>query len=139
MTKYTGGCLCGDVSYEVDGPLRDISYCHCIQCRKTSGHYVAATAADLDTLNITRDEGLTWYRSSDSAERGFCRRCGSSVFWAPSHGRYMAIMAGTLDSPTGLKSQEHIWVDYKSDYYNLDDGLPRFPESHADLWEEEGT
>ena len=40
----TGGCLCGGVRYAVTGPLRDIIACHCEQCRRSSGHFVAATA-----------------------------------------------------------------------------------------------
>jgi len=134
--SQTGGCLCGAVRYEIDGPMRKVVYCHCEQCRKTSGHFVAATAVDIGDLNITCDDGLKWYRSSDIAERGFCRVCGSSLFWAPAHGKYMAIMAGALDTPTGLTSREHIHVEDKSDYYELRDGLPVYPQDHADLWEE---
>ena len=135
-TRKTGGCLCGAVRYEVDGPLRKVVYCHCEQCRKTSGHYVAATAVDVDKLTFTEDSGLRWYRSSDIAERGFCQHCGSSLFWRPDHGKYVALMAGALDAPTGLTSREHIHVDDASDYYELTDGLPQYPQDHADLWED---
>ncbi len=65
--------MCGAVRYEVDGALRKVVYCHCAQCRKTSGHYVAATAADMNQLTFKEDAGLTWYQSSDIAERGFCK------------------------------------------------------------------
>ena len=138
MTRksQSGSCLCGAVRYEIDGPLRKVVYCHCEQCRKTSGHFVAATAVDHENLQISEDSGLAWYRSSDIAKRGFCRHCGSSLFWAPAHGKYMAIMAGALDAPTGLTSREHIHVDDKSDYYELTDGLPQFPQDHPDLWED---
>ena len=132
----TGGCLCEAVRYEVTGPQRKVVYCHCAQCRKTSGHYVAATAVDVDKLTFTEDSGLRWYRSSDIAERGFCQHCGSSLFWRPDHGKYVALMAGALDAPTGLTSREHIHVDDASDYYELTDGLPQYPQDHADLWED---
>ena len=134
--KNTGGCLCGAVRYEIDGPLRKVVYCHCGQCRKTSGHFVAATAVDLEHLHITEDAGLSWFESSDIAKRGFCNRCGSSLFWAPAHNKYMAVMAGAIDTPTGLTSREHIHVADKSDYYELSDGLPQFPQDHPDLWED---
>lgn len=134
--KKTGGCLCGAVRYEIDGPLRKVVYCHCGQCRKTSGHFVAATAVDLEHLHMTEDGGLSWFESSDIAKRGFCNRCGSSLFWAPAHNKYMAVMAGAIDAPTGLTSREHIHVDDKSDYYELSDGLPQFPQDHPDLWED---
>ena len=75
---------------------------------------------------MQNDEGLRWYRSSSTAERGFCATCGSSVFWRPGHGRHISIMAGTLDAPTGLAAEEHIFVADASDYYRIDDGLPCF-------------
>ena len=135
-TKKTGSCMCGAVRYEVDGPLRKVVYCHCEQCRKTSGHYVAATAVDTEHLHVADDSGLAWYQSSDFARRGFCKVCGSGLFWEPAHRKYMAVWAGTLDAPTGLTSREHIHVDDASDYYELTDGLPQYPQDHADLWED---
>ena len=135
-TKVTGSCLCGAVSYEITGTLRKVVYCHCGQCRKTSGHYVAATACDTDRLTFDEDAGLTWYQSSDIATRGFCSRCGSSLFWKPEHGKYVAVMAGALDAPTGLNSREHIHMEDKSDYYELADGLPQFQQGHDGLWED---
>ncbi len=134
----SGGCLCGAVRYEISGPMRRVVYCHCEQCRKTSGHFVAATAVQLDDLHVTADAGLEWYKSSDIADRGFCRRCGSSLFWRPAHGKYMAVMAGAIDAPTGLTSREHIYVEDASDYYDITDGLAQFEQDHPDLWEEEG-
>jgi len=119
---HKGSCLCGGVAYEVDGPLRDVIGCHCRQCRKTTGHMMAATAAALESFTITRDEGLQWYRSSDAAERGFCNTCGSSLFWRADGKDYVAISAGTLDGPTGMKIAGHIFCADKGDYYEILDG-----------------
>jgi hypothetical protein len=126
--KHTGRCLCGGVQYAVTGPLRAIVACHCSQCRQTSGHYVAATSVRSSDLELTAASTLTWYRSSDSAERGFCRRCGGNLFWRPTDGRSTSIMAGTLDPPTGLAVDKHIFVSGKSDYYALNDGVPQHAE-----------
>ena len=139
MANATGGCLCGAVRYEISGTMRKVVYCHCEQCRKTSGHFVAATAVDHDQLRFVEDSGLAWYKSSDIADRGFCNLCGSSLFWRPGHGKYMAVMAGALDAPTQLASREHIHVADASDYYEIADGLPQFPHEHEDLWEDNGT
>lgn len=135
-TDATGSCLCGAVKFRISGTLRKVVYCHCEQCRKTSGHFVAATACDTERLEISEDAGLSWYESSDIASRGFCSRCGSSLFWKPAHGRYVAVMAGTIDTPTGLRSRQHIYVADASDYYELCDGLPQFPQDHDDIWED---
>lgn len=126
----TGGCLCGAVKYEINGPLRPVVCCHCEQCRRTSGHYVAASACNADDLRLAAEDGLSWYRSSAKAQRGFCSRCGSSMFWRPDHGRYISVMAGTLDRPTGLEAACHIYVDMASDYYSLADGLPCYGEDY---------
>ena len=122
--ETTGGCLCGGVRYRVKCPLRSIVYCHCRQCRRTSGHFVAAAAVPKNALAIDSDKSLEWFASSESASRGFCRRCGSSLFWLPKAEEHVSIMAGTLDGPTGLEAVEHIYTDDKSDYYELTDGLP---------------
>jgi hypothetical protein len=126
MTEVSGRCLCGAVRYVVQGALRPVSYCHCSQCRRTSGHFVAATACDAADLHLLNDAGLRWYRSSPRARRGFCGECGSSLFWEPDHGQHVSIMAGTMDRPTGLRADEHIFVADASDYYVLADGLPQF-------------
>src|SRR5262245_22746475 len=100
--RATGGCLCGGVRYEVRRRLRDVLACHCSQCARTSGNFVAATSCDTPDLTLTSDRTLSWYRSSDVAERGFCRHCGGNLFWKPDRGGYVSIMAGTVDPPTGL-------------------------------------
>ena len=127
-TSCEGGCLCEGVRYRVVGALRPVSFCHCDQCSKTSGHYVAATACRHEHLEIVSDATLTWYRSSPKAQRGFCNRCGGNLFWWPDEGHEMSIMAGTLDRPTGLTGENHIFLSSKSDYYDVNDGLPQFAE-----------
>ncbi len=119
---FMGSCLCGNISYQVKGELRPVILCHCTQCRKTSGHHVAATSCQTDTLTIEGDS-LNWYQSSDYAKRGFCQICGSNLFWRPAQGSKTAIFAGTLDGDTGLKVEAQIYTENKGDYY----ALPRVP------------
>jgi hypothetical protein len=129
-TQVTGGCLCGGVRYLVKGPLRDVVACHCSQCRRASGHYVAATGAPSADLTLLESATLTWYASSARAERGFCKRCGGNLFWRPTGGgrAWTSIMAGTLDPPTHLKTIQHIFVADKSDYYVIADGAPQIAQ-----------
>ncbi|MEM7271009.1 MAG: GFA family protein [Pseudomonadota bacterium] len=117
--KHTGSCLCSGVAYEVTGPLREVIGCHCEQCRKTSGHHVAATRAAKSDFRLTRDETLTWYVSSDMARRGFCNRCGGNLFWERTEGEHISIMAGTLNLPTNLPFKRHIFVEDKADYVTI--------------------
>lgn len=133
--QATGGCLCGGVRYRLTGRLRPVIYCHCSQCRRTSGHFVAATAVPKNALVIYAHESLEWFASSQSASRGFCRRCGSSLFWHPRESDYVAVMAGTLDESPGLRAAEHIHVGDKGDYYQLTDDLPKsFGSRRSETW-----
>lgn len=125
-----GGCLCGAVTYTVGGPMRPVVACHCLQCRKSSGHYVAATSAARDKISITGE--VTWFQSSDTARRGFCGVCGSSLFW-DGEGENMSIHAGTLDGKTGLKTWGHIYVADKGDYYEIAGDLPQFAQSDLEI------
>lgn len=117
-----GGCLCGAVRYRVDGPLRPVIACHCRQCRKTSGHHVAATSAAREAVAVTGE--VRWFRASDTARRGFCPVCGSHLFW-DGPGSHLSIHAGSLDGPTGLTLAGHIFCADKGDYYEIADDLPQ--------------
>jgi hypothetical protein len=121
-----GGCLCGGVRYEVRGPLRDVIACHCSQCRRTSGHFVAASSAAVGDIAFLKRDTLRWYESSPQARRGFCSVCGGNLFWQPTGANTMSIMAGTLDVPTGLKIIKHIFVADKSDYHEIVEGAAQF-------------
>jgi hypothetical protein len=114
---HHGSCLCGAVTFEAVGPLREVVACHCSQCRKTSGHFWAATSAPAERFRIIRDDGLAWFQSSDTARRGFCRHCGASLFWEPEGEGRMSFAAGALDGPTGLGSAPHIYTEDAGDYY----------------------
>jgi hypothetical protein len=125
IETHHGGCLCRGVRYAVSGPLRSIIACHCEQCRRTSGHFAAMTNARIDDIAITSPQSLRWFRSSETAERGFCAICGSNLFWRPIGSDTMSITAGSLDTPTGLAIEKHIFAGAKSDYYRIEDGLPQ--------------
>ena len=118
----TGGCLCGAVTYKIKGPLRPVIACHCVQCRKTSGHHVAATSVARNKIKITGE--VTWFQSSKTARRGFCGTCGSNLFWDGA-GENMSIFAGTIDGETGLETVGHIYCANKGDYYEICDDLPQ--------------
>lgn len=119
---HKGSCLCGGVRYEVRGSLRDVIGCHCTQCRKQTGHFMAATAAKLEHFRVIKVDGLKWYASSATAERGFCGICGSTLFWQGKGRDYVAIAAGSLDGASGLRIAGHIFCADKGDYYAISEG-----------------
>ena len=123
-----GGCLCGSVRYTVGGPLREILVCHCIECRRWAGHAWAATAARTADLEI-----------GDTADRGFCVRCGASLFWRVPGWDRVSISAGTLDEPSGLHVAAHIWVEQGADWERPADDVPAYrggypPDARPLVW-----
>ena len=114
-----GSCLCGRIQYKLKGPKRTVVACHCIQCRKTSGHYVAATQVAAEHLELQGEENITWFTSSEEAKRGFCKHCGSQLFWRRNGSGRTSVMAGTIDGDTGLVMDTQIHPDTKGDYYDL--------------------
>lgn len=120
----TGRCACGAVRFEASGSMRPVIACHCGTCRRTSGHYWAATQVYDDDFKLVEDRGLKWFDSSDSARRGFCGECGSSLFFKRHGSGRISIAGGALDSPTGLRQAEHICTSEAGDYYPIDDTLP---------------
>ena len=123
-----GSCECQGVVFELTGELRDVVFCHCSQCRKTSGHYWAATQVSKGNLNLTKATSLSWYDSSDKARRGFCSVCGSSMFYERKGIDKISVSAGSLEIPTSLDRMRHIYVASKGDYYDISDDLPQFEE-----------
>ncbi|WP_258187623.1 GFA family protein [Trinickia symbiotica] len=123
--RATGGCLCGSVRYTVRGALRDVIACHCPLCRRLHSHFAAYTECDSADIEIVGTGKLRWYRSSPVARRGFCSRCGAQLFSESSDKRRIAIAAGTIDEPTGLRLTRHVCVAKKGDYYEIADGLPQ--------------
>lgn len=126
----TGRCLCGAVSYELRGELRDVIVCHCIECRRSHGASGPYTTVVREQLALSDPEGLLrWFpgpQSVTAGERGFCSRCGSSLFWRAPGQPTVSVTAGTLDGETGLHTIQHIWDEQRADW-EADDGLPRIP------------
>ena len=96
-------------------------------CRKHTGHFLVGVNVKRKDLTIHGEESVGWYRSSKEVRRGFCRVCGSTLFWdALKEGyEYISIAMGAFDGPTGLRLRGHIFVGEKGDYYDIDDGLPQ--------------
>ncbi|MCP4936756.1 MAG: GFA family protein [bacterium] len=131
-----GGCLCGAVRYEVAEPFSNVEVCHCSQCARWTGHLLSSFTVQKNKLTLDGDENIGWYQSSELARRGFCKTCGSSLFWERNNATKTDILVGSLDrssdQPTGLKTTRHIYVADKGDYYDIGDGVVQFPQYGKD-------
>jgi hypothetical protein len=112
----SGGCLCGAVRFSVDQAITGFSACHCTMCRGwASGPFLAADCGT--DVRFEGDDSIAEYRSSQWAERGFCKICGSNLFYFHiSAGRYyMAV--GAFDALDGLDMSVQVFIDEKPDCY----------------------
>ena len=125
--KMQGGCLCGAMRYEVDGPLTDISHCHCSMCRRFHGA-AFSTYAKVDPANFRWLEGqelLSAYETSPGIGWAFCRACGSSL-GIPADGKLGSLTLGTLDTDPGVRPAYHMFTGSKAAWYDITDTLPQF-------------
>lgn len=130
ISKRKGGCLCGAVQFEVSIPETTFKICHCAMCRKwCSGPFMSVHCDGNATF--VEDTGMAWFKSSDWAERGFCKQCGTNLFWRladPSNPIY-EVSLEALDDSESLTLERHIFVDTKSDQYDFKDDRPRTTEA----------
>jgi hypothetical protein len=122
-----GSCLCGDVAWEMVGPLQLMSHCHCSMCRKSLGAaFGTFVAAPASGFRAVRGEQLAaFFESSPGTRRGFCARCGSTL-WNGSRGEHVFVPAGCLDDDPGVRPLAHIFVGSLPPWDALHDSLPRF-------------
>jgi len=106
------------VRYEIDGPLAPPSACHCGQCRRSHGALGLYTLAPSERYKIKGDRNLAWFESSPGIRRGFCRVCGSKLFWERIGSGQLDVTMGSIDPPSGLKIVKHIHLEDAGDYYD---------------------
>ncbi|MGV6811499.1 MAG: GFA family protein [Brevirhabdus sp.] len=120
-----GSCNCGGVQFEISGAPKGASVCHCGQCRKQSGHTWSSAYVPEGDLNLTSDTTLNWFSASPTARRGFCSTCGAFLFWKAHDEETISFALGSIDGPTGIQLEKHIFTADKGDYYTIADGLPQ--------------
>jgi len=134
MTEGTlhGGCLWGAVRYEIaTGPQAGVdpaallgTYCHCSMCRKaTGGGYATLLSIPREAVRWTKGSP-TLYRSSPIATRGFCRQCGSPLFYDGEAEKQLSLTAGSLDDPSGVKPDHHYGIESRLPWADCGPGLP---------------
>ncbi len=131
----SGSCLCGKVSYEIDGRLSPMQYCHATRCRKATGSaFAAELAAKASDFRWTAGEELiTVYEAALLREpppfrRAFCRVCGSSLPVALEGTEFIVLHAGGLDGELASRPFRHVFVEQNPSWHAIADDLPRFDQ-----------
>ena len=93
---------------------------------KTHGHHAAYTSIEEQNVKFLKKRTLKWFKSSKKAKRGFCSKCGASLFFKTIGSKIIHISAWMFNKPVKLKREMNIFVKGKSDYYKLDSRMPKF-------------
>lgn len=116
--KLSGGCLCGAVRFTVEPGSRQFGTCHCSMCRRwTAGVFLAVECED--RFKVEDETNLGVYRSSEWADRGFCKKCGTPLFYRLRGQGYYAVSLEALDDRDGFTFVNQIFIDEKPPYYDF--------------------
>ena len=125
-----GGCLCGEIRYQVVGEVGPIAYCHCKQCQRASGSAFGCNTSvrSTDFSLLTGERLITEFESSPGTFRAFCSGCGSPIYKrSDSSPDSLRIRLGTLDPGCDPVRRPfgHFWTDSKAPWYPITDDLPQ--------------
>jgi hypothetical protein len=126
----SGRCLCGAVSFKADVARRETDICHCSMCRRWSGGLCIGLSHD-GAVAFEGTENIGVYKSSEWAERAFCKLCGSSLYYHLLGTDHYSFSAGALDDQSGLVLTKQIFIDEKPTYYDLANDTPKLTGAEA--------
>lgn len=113
----TGKCLCGAVLVVGTANDPEVGACHCNMCRRwSSGPYFEVTC---ENVTFEGEDNITKFRSSEWAERGFCNKCGSNLFYHIIDSQEFQISIGLMDDQSDLRLSLQVFIDSKPPFYAL--------------------
>ena len=130
----TGSCLCGAVSFRIEGELVPIQVCHCLQCRKAQGGpFVAVIPVATSAFRfLSGEQVLKSYESSPGKQRVFCSQCGSPVLSRrQAMPDVLRVRVGLINEPVEVGLAWHAHTGSKCNWWPIEDGAPQYPEGHA--------
>ena len=129
--KYLGSCLCGEVTYEIEGDFENFYLCHCERCRKDTGSAHAAnlfsSTAKLRWLS-GQEKSKTFNFRSEGHIKSFCTICGSALPNIQMDGKLLVVPAGSIDSDINIMPQGHIYYANKANWDTELEKVPDFEE-----------
>ncbi|MBO6949978.1 MAG: GFA family protein [Rhodospirillales bacterium] len=129
--SITGSCLCGSVTFEYTGDVGAAAYCHCTDCRKTTGSaFNISIGLPSEGFSLTNGAPKEFTKTADSGQpitRHFCSDCGAPLYTSSSLNPAMIyVKAGALDDPTAVKPAYQSWTRSRVTWSKIDDDLPGF-------------
>jgi len=126
---YSGSCLCGDIKFEIKGPITHIVHCHCSECRKAQGSAFATNGIIKlsDFKILSGEEKLTAYESTPGQIKYFCQICGSPIISkTESKPNQVRIRLGTITSDITERPMAHIFTTSKANWEEINGDLPQY-------------
>ncbi|MCM8527850.1 MAG: GFA family protein [Lentisphaeraceae bacterium] len=118
VIKASGKCLCGAVEIQTAAMSTNVGACHCNMCRKWAGGPFMAVDCK-DDVTISGQEYVSIYNSSEWAERAFCSKCGTHLFYRLKQNNQHIMAAGFFDNESRLDFDHQIFIDEKPEYYSF--------------------
>ena len=125
-----GKCLCGAVRFTVKQMTGKLEACHCGMCRKWGGGPLMAVECGAE-VSFEGEENITVFDSSDWAERGFCKTCGSHLFYRLKHSNQHQMPAGLFDEQEEFNFDLQVYVDKKPAYYSFANSTKEMTEAEV--------
>ena len=133
LKRVTGGCMCGNVKFEVNAPLLGAARCYCKRCQRRTGTAFSQTAlTQPGSFAVTDGEEFvkTYEPGGGGWNKSFCGNCGSQLMSRSAENPdLLAIRMGALDEDPHVPIRAHQFVAYAAPWYEIpDDGIQRFEE-----------
>lgn len=131
MAAAEGGCQCGAIRYRFDAGTGRAGICHCRSCRRSTGApSVAWVTVPAAALAVTRGAAVQ-YASSPGVRRGFCGRCGTSLFYRADGEDSVDVTVASLDDPEAVPPRKEVWLSHRLSWEAVESGRPGFAEGSA--------
>lgn len=127
MTTMSGHCLCSAVKFTAQSVETHHHVCHCGMCRRWNSG--PTFGASVGSVKFEGEQNITRYTSSEWAERGFCRHCGSHLFYFLKPADHYILCVGAFDDTGPFAISSEIYIDHKPEGYTLAGDHPRITEA----------
>ena len=118
MTEGKGRCLCGAVKFTAKNMKNNVDACHCGMCRRWGGGPLMVVGCGTEVA-FEGEENITVYSSSAWAERGFCKKCGSHIFYRFKEINEHEIPVGLFENQDSFKFDLQVYIDRKPSFYSF--------------------
>lgn len=133
MGHTMGSCLCGSITYQIDGEPAFVAACHCLDCQKQTGTSFSPVAVIKESQLSTQGNTAVYTTIGNSGQKvhgHFYRDCGSPIYsQLEAQPGMLAMKAGAFDDTSALTLQAEIYCETAQSWLSLAGGWPKFPRS----------